>query len=57
MISFKDFIKEEVGAANSTGSVGVAPKDVSNIGPRKKRYRVLTRNYIEVLGKRKRHVK
>lgn len=53
MKSFKDYIQEEVGAANSTGSVGVAPKDVSNIGPRKKKYKVLTRNYIEILGKRK----
>lgn len=47
-------ISEEV-AANSTGSVGVSANDVKNIGPRKKRkHRILTRNYIEVMGKRKR---
>lgn len=46
-------IKEEV-AANATASAGVSAKDVKNIGPKKKRKtRPITRNYIEVMGKRK----
>lgn len=57
MISFKTFLNEEM-AANSTGSVGVSANDVKNIGPRKKRkYNVLTRGYIEIMGKRKKIVK
>lgn len=49
-------MKEEV-AANATGSVGVAASDVSNIGPRKKRKsKILTRNYIEVMGKRRKRL-
>lgn len=57
MKSFKQYAKihEEAPAVN-TASVGVTADDVKNIGPRKKkrRPRVLTRNYIEIMGKRKR---
>lgn len=57
MMSFSEFIKEEVmpAAANSVGSGNVAlPADAGH--PKKKRiYRrkPLTKNYVEVNGKRK----
>jgi hypothetical protein len=55
MKSFQDYIKEEM-AANATGSVGVSANDVKNIGPKRKP-KILTRNYIEILGKRKKITK
>jgi hypothetical protein len=47
-----DFRPRTEEAANTTTSVGVAASDVSNIG-RKRQHKVLTRKYIEVMGKRK----
>lgn len=55
MMRFKTFIEEM--AANATGSVGVSANDVKNIGPRKRKYNILTRGYIEVMGKRKKQIK
>ena len=49
-------VDEEV-AGNSTASVGVTADDVKNIGPKKRKPSVLTRHYIEVMGKRKKIVK
>ena len=41
----------------TTGDAGI-PQDTKDMGPKKKRkYRPLTRNFIEVNGKRKRMVK
>ena len=45
-------IREEMTAADA----GI-PQDTVNMGPRKKRKnKILTRNYIEVLGKRRRNI-
>ena len=40
----------------TTGDAGI-PQDTANMQPKKKRKtRPLTRNYIEVMGKRKKHI-
>ena len=52
MKTFKD-IKNEM---MTTGDVGI-PQDTSNIGSMKRKPKVLTRNYIEIMGKRKKLVK
>jgi len=51
MKTFKQLFDEEM---MTTGDAGI-PADTKNMGPKKKRKtRPLTRNYIEVAGKRKR---
>ena len=52
----EEYVEEEV-AANATASVGVSANDVKNIGYKKRKPSVLTRHYIEVMGKRKKLVK
>lgn len=52
MKTFKD-IKNEM---MTTGDAGI-PQDTSNIGSKKRKPKVLTRNYIEIMGKRKKLVK
>lgn len=54
MKSFKEF-KEEM---MTTADAGI-PKDTATMGPpkKKKRYKILTRNFIEVGGKKKKQVK
>ena len=40
----------------TTAAAGI-PHDTKNMGPKKRKTNVLTRNYIEVMGKRKKLVK
>jgi hypothetical protein len=50
MKTFKQMFDEEM---MTTGDVGI-PQDTKDMGPKKKRKsKILTRNYIEVNGKRK----
>ena len=51
MKEFKDIRKEMMTA----GDAGI-PQDTKNMGPKRKQ-KPLTRNYIEVMGKRKKLVK
>lgn len=54
MKSFNQFINEDVMTAGDAG----IPQDTKNMGPKKKKkYAVLTRNYIQVGQKRKKLVK
>lgn len=54
--SFKQY-RKEVEEMMTAGDAGI-PQDTSNMVPKKKRKpKVLTRNYIEVMGKRKRQIK
>jgi hypothetical protein len=52
MKTFKD-IKNEM---MTTGDAGI-PQDTANMGRKKNKPKVLTRNYIEIMGKRKKLVK
>ena len=53
MKSFKEF-QEEITTAASAG----IPHDTKDMGPKKKKkYKILTRGFIEVAGKRKRIAK
>lgn len=50
MKTFKQMYDEQMTAA----AAGI-PADTKNMGPKKKRkYAIMTRNYIEIAGKRKR---
>ena len=54
MKTFKQMFDEEM---MTTGDAGI-PQETKDMGPKKKRkYKPLTRNYIEVNGVRKRQVK
>lgn len=52
MKSFKQY-DEEVTTAAAAG----IPQDTKDMGPKKKKYKILTRGFIEVAGKRKRIAK
>lgn len=52
MKTFSEF-SEEIAAVN-TGNAAMPPTAMFN---KKKKYKVLTRNYIEILGKRKKQIK
>lgn len=52
MKTFKDLKMEMM----TTGDAGI-PQDTSNMGKKKRKPKVLTRNYIEIMGKRKKLVK
>lgn len=52
MKSFKDHMEEMMTAADA----GI-PQDTKDMGSKKRKHKVLTRNYIEVMGKRKRLMK
>jgi|TARA_B110000305_G_C19394410_1_gene616642 hypothetical protein len=52
MKTFKQMYED----AMTAGDAGI-PQDTKDMGPKKKKnYKVITRNYIEVNGKRKRQV-
>lgn len=41
----------------TTGDAGI-PQDTKDMGPKKKRkYNIVTRGYVEIMGKRKRQIK
>jgi len=53
MKTFKQFAEDMTTAADA----GI-PQDTANMGPKKKKkYKILTRNFIEVNGKKKKQVK
>tara|TARA_R110000868_G_scaffold30953_1_gene113838 strand:+ start:2860 stop:3033 length:174 start_codon:yes stop_codon:yes gene_type:complete len=57
MKSFKELYDEEV-MSTSSGVSGIGPGEIADFKHKKKRKKkVLTRNYIEVAGKRKKLVK
>lgn len=49
MKSFKQHAEDAMTAADA----GI-PQDTKDMGPKKKKYKILTRGFIEVAGKRKR---
>ena len=52
MKTFKQMYDEQMNAA----AAGI-PADTKNMGPKKKRkFQIMTRNYIEIAGKRKKQV-
>lgn len=54
MKSFKELMEEPT---MTTGDAGI-PTDTKDKGPRKKRkHKILTRGYIEIMGRRKRQMK
>ena len=53
--SFKQY-RKEVEEMMTAADAGI-PQDTKNIGPKKRKPKVLTRNYIEIMGKRKKLVK
>jgi hypothetical protein len=56
-VSPREMLKVREMAAMTTGQAGI-PQDTSNMMPKKKRKsNILTRNYIEIMGKRKKLVK
>lgn len=57
MKNFSDFIQEQM--TTGPGVAGTSPGDPADwMHPKKKRKtKILTRNFIEVMGKRKRHIK
>jgi len=46
---------KEMRETTTAASAGI-PQDTANMGPKKKKTKVVTRNFIEVMGKRKRQV-
>lgn len=57
MKTFKQLYEEEV-MSTSSGVAGIGPGEIADFKKKKKRKtKALTRNYIEVMGKRKRLVK
>ena len=53
--SFKQY-RKEVEEMMTAADAGI-PKDTANIGQKKRKPKVLTRNYIEIMGKRKKLIK
>ena len=52
MKTFKAFILAEEQAGPSGANTGSVP-DPSNIGPKKRKKSVVTKHYIEIMGRRK----
>ena len=53
--SFRQY-RKEVEEMMTAADAGI-PKDTANIGQKKRKPKVLTRNYIEIMGKRKKLIK
>ena len=51
-VDVEERLKEEAPAGANTGSV----PDASNVGPMKKKRSVITKHYIEIMGKRRKLV-
>jgi len=60
MKTFKQFAEEVASTSTGPGIVGTSPGDPphwKDPKKKKKKYKMLTRSFIEIMGKRKRQVK
>lgn len=56
MKTFKQMYDEET-MTTASGVAGIGPGEIADFKKKKRKTKALTRNYIEVMGKRKRLVK
>lgn len=57
MKSFKEYTEEVASMNTGSGIAGLPPDQPPGPKKKKKKYKILTRGYIEVAGKRKKAIK